>query len=246
MIRWHHALITSAKEPHHDAAAAADDRGHDSPQFSPHGPSRTHVANVAAFANHFGTSPDHLDAGQVRTYLLYLLQQKHVSSSVYNQTLCALRFFYDATLGKDWVLERFVCPKQEKTLPVVLSPGEVSQFFRAVTRLKHRPIAHDRLRRRAPCLGGRGLVPRRASTWPARMVIRVRLAGSRKDRYVMLSTRLLGVLRDYWRQARPFPYLFPGRTPGRPIGIRTVQEACRHARRGLGAGQAGDRPYVAA
>src|SRR5438270_13905286 len=88
---------------------------------------QSYVANVAAFAKHFGTSPEHLDADQVRAYLLDLLEQKHVSGSVYNQTLCALRFFYDVTLGKDWVLERFVCPKQEKTLPVVLSTGEVSQ-----------------------------------------------------------------------------------------------------------------------
>jgi site-specific recombinase XerD len=193
---------------------------------------QSYVANVAAFAKHFGTSPEHLDADQVRAYLLDLLQQKHVSGSVYNQTLCALRFFYDVTLGKDWVLERFVCPKQEKTLPVVLSTGEVSQFFRAVRGPKHRPLLMTAY---AAGLRVSEVVALRLDDIDSRrMVIRVRHGKGRKDRYVMLSTRLLEILRDYWRQARPFPYLFPGRTPGRPIAIRTVQEACRDARRDSG------------
>jgi site-specific recombinase XerD len=196
---------------------------------------QAYVAQVAAFAKHFGTSPEHLDADQVRAYLLYLLQHKHVSWSSYNQALCALRFFYGATLGKDWVLERFVCPKQEKTLPVVLSPGEVSQFFRAVRSPKHRALLMTAY---AAGLRVSEVVALRVDDIDSRrMVIRVRHGKGRKDRYVMLSTRLLEILRNYWRRARPSPYLFPGLTPGRPIGIRTVQEACRDARRASGLGK---------
>jgi hypothetical protein len=59
-----------------------------------------------------------------------------------------------------------------------------------------------------------------------RMVIRVRQAKGRKDRYVMLSPRLLAVLRQYWKAYRPGrDYLFPGRRPGTPISTRTVQHA---------------------
>ena len=47
-----------------------------------------------------------------------------------------------------------------------------------------------------------------------RMVIRVRQGKGRKDRYVMLSPRLLAILREYWKAARPTQYLFPGRRPG--------------------------------
>jgi integrase/recombinase XerD len=56
---------------------------------------------VAQFAKHFGTSPDHLGAEHVRTYQLYLLQQQ-VSRSIFIQTVCALRFFYETTLGRPW------------------------------------------------------------------------------------------------------------------------------------------------
>ena len=59
--------------------------------FTP-GTIQAYVAQVAAFARHFGRSPELLDADQVRAYLLSLLQQKRVSWSSYNQALCALRF----------------------------------------------------------------------------------------------------------------------------------------------------------
>jgi site-specific recombinase XerD len=196
---------------------------------------QAYVARVAAFAQHFGRSPELLGADQVRAYLLYLLQQKRASWSSYNQALCALRFVYGVTLGKDWVLERFACPKQEKKLPVVLSPGEVAQFFQAVTDPKHRALLMTAY---AAGLRVSEVVALRVDDIDSRrMVIRVRHGKGRKDRYVMLSPRLLAILRDYWRQARPAPYLFPGLTAGRPIGIRTVQTACRDARRASGLGK---------
>jgi integrase/recombinase XerD len=70
-----------------------------------------------------------------------------------------------------------------------------------------------------------------------RMVIRVRQAKGRKDRSVMLSTRLLEVLRRYWQVARPTTLLFPGERPGRPLHVRTVQKACRHAQEAAGLGK---------
>jgi integrase/recombinase XerD len=101
---------------------------------------QVYVERVAKFAKHFGKSPDKLDAADVRAYLVYLVHTKRVSWSYYNQALCALRFLYDVTLGKNWIVKSIVCPKQEKKLPVVLSTAEVSQFFQAITNLKHRAI----------------------------------------------------------------------------------------------------------
>jgi site-specific recombinase XerD len=61
------------------------------------------------------------------------------------------------------------------------------------------------------------------------MVIHIRRGKGHKDRDVMLSPRLLAVLREYWKLQRPRPYLFPGRHPDRPISVRTVQMACERA-----------------
>jgi len=101
---------------------------------------QVHVERVASFAKHFGKSPDRLGATEVSAYLLFLVQQKHASWSYYNQALRALRFFHRVTLGKKWVLDGVVCPKQQKKLPVVLSPDEVTRFFEAIPGLKHRAL----------------------------------------------------------------------------------------------------------
>ena len=65
---------------------------------------------VAEFARHFGASPAHLGPEQVRTYQLFLLQDKQVSWTSVVQTVCALRFFYRITLGRPEILEYIASP----------------------------------------------------------------------------------------------------------------------------------------
>src|SRR3954464_4101682 len=78
---------------------------------------QVYIERVATFAKHFGKSPDRLGSADVPAHLLYLVNQKHTSWCYYNQALCALRFLYCVTLGKDWVLEGVQFPKQQKKLP---------------------------------------------------------------------------------------------------------------------------------
>jgi integrase/recombinase XerD len=196
---------------------------------------QVYVERVASFAKHFGKSPDRLGAADVRAYLLYLVNEKHASWSYYNQALCALRFLYRVTLGKRWVLDGVVCPKQQKKLPVVLSPAEVTQFFEAIPGLKHRAILMTAY---AAGLRVSEVVALRVDDIDSRrMVIRVRQAKGRKDRYVMLSPRLLEILRRYWKAARPTKLLFPGQGPENPLNVRTVQKACRQAPEAAGLGK---------
>ena len=65
---------------------------------------------VADFAQHFDTSPEHLGPEQVRTYQLFLVQDKQVSWTTVVQTVCALRFFYRVTLGRPTMLEYLAYP----------------------------------------------------------------------------------------------------------------------------------------
>src|SRR5262245_59424171 len=188
---------------------------------------QSYVERVADFARHFGVSPEHLGPDQIRTYLLHLVQERRASWSHFNQTRSALRFLYRVTLGRDWVVEGVVCPKQPRKLPVVLSLDEIAQFFAAITNLKHRAILMT-----AYAAGWRvsEVVGLRCDDIDSRrMVIRLRQAKGRKDRYVMLSPRLLSILRCYWTAVRPKEYLFPGRHLDRPIAPRTVQLVCQTA-----------------
>ena len=63
-----------------------------------------------------------------------------------------------------------------------------------------------------------------------RMVIRVEQGKGHKDRYVMLSPKLLAMLREYWRRTHPGEWLFPGGKPGQPISPLTIDLTCRQVR----------------
>jgi site-specific recombinase XerD len=138
-----------------------------------------------------------------------------------------LQFLDRVTLGKDWVVADVVCPKTPKKLPVVLSPDEMARFLDALDNPKHRALLMT-----AYAAGLRLSEVSRLRVEDidsARMVIHVRQAKGHKDRDVMLSPRLLAILRQYWKRQRPGPFLFPGREPDRPVSPRTVQMVCRRA-----------------
>ena len=195
----------------------------------------TYVERVAGFARHFGSSPEQLGMAEVRAYLLYLAQERRVSWSYFNQALSALRLLYRVTLGRDWAPGMLRYPKAEKKLPVVLSPAEVDRFFRAIPGLKHRAILMTAY---AAGLRVSEVVALRVEDIDSqRMVLRVRQGKGRRDRNVMLSPRLLDLLRGYWKVARPAEWLFPGDIPGRPITAGSVHHICAQAARAAGLGK---------
>src|SRR5205823_9121928 len=103
-------------------------------------PTRAYLRCVADFAKHFGTSPEHLGPEQVRTYQLFLVQEKQVAWPSVVQTVCALRFFYRVTLGRPAMLEYIAPPRRPYTLPIILSPAEVAALLTISRNLKHRAI----------------------------------------------------------------------------------------------------------
>ena len=210
----------------HDTAASPHDRGPHPPQPRPR-TIEAYTECVAEFARHFHASPEDLGPEHVRSYLLHLVQERQVSWSVYNQARYALQFLYRVTLGQDWVVAEVACPKVPKRLPVVLSPDEMARFLDALHNPKHRALLMT-----AYAAGLRLSEVARLRVEDidsARMVIHVRQAKGHKDRDVMLSPRLLAVLRQYWKVQRPEPFLFPGRKPDQPISPRTVQMVCKRA-----------------
>jgi site-specific recombinase XerD len=188
---------------------------------------RQYVNCIVGLARYFNVSPERLGPEEVRSYLLHLVQERHVSWSYYSQVRSALQFLYRVTLGMDWVVEKVACPKLPKRLPVILSPDELVQFFKAVSNLKHRAILMTTY------AGGLRLAEvcrlQVEDIDSARMVIHIRQSKGHRDRDVMLSPRLLMILRQYWKIQRPRPYLFPGCKPDQPISPRTVQKVCKQA-----------------
>jgi integrase/recombinase XerD len=193
---------------------------------------RIYLEHVARFAKHFGKSPALLGVEDIRTYQLYLVKEKRVSTSGLTLAVCALRFLYNVTLRNDWVINYIPFPKQPRKLPVVLSQQEVVTFFQAIDDIKYRAIL---LTAYAAGLRVSEVVALRVTDIDSqRMVIHVRQGKGKKDRYVMLSTRLLAMLRAYWKTTRPTNWLFPGPDPKLPLHPHSVQAACKKARHSSG------------
>ena len=192
----------------------------------------TYLLQVSLFARHFRKSPAMLGPEELRSYQVYLTNDKKLSASSIQIAVAALRFLYKITLKKQWSFEEVLpAPKMPDTLPRVLSRDEVRQFLGCVESLKHRAILTSCY---AAGLRISEAVHLKTSDIDSqRMVIRVAQGKGHKDRYVMLSPRLLDTLRDYWRIVRPKEWLFPGYLD-QPITRHAVGVACRKAQRRSG------------
>src|SRR5215510_9389636 len=194
--------------------------------YSPH-TIEADVHCVAHFAKHFGKSPDLLTPAHVREYQLHLVQQRKDCWGTLVQTVCALRFFYQQTLGRKWMIEFIPDPKRVKKLPLILSQEEVRALLKATTNLKHHTLLAT--------IYATGLRVSEAANLLVsdlnsdRQLIAVRQGKGRKDRFVMLSPKLLELLRQSWKAYRPAPSLFPGDLPGRPISSDGIEYLCHQA-----------------
>jgi integrase/recombinase XerD len=188
----------------------------------------SYVQQVSTLARHFNKSPELLGPEQIRAYQVYLTNQRKLATGSILIAISALRFLYKVTLKKDWSFEDIIpAPKKPQTLPVVLSPEEVLQFLACVESKKHRAIL-------TTCYGAGLRVSESIALTPPtidskRMVLRVEQGKGMKDRYVMLSAKLLEILREWWRVERPQHWLFPGDMPGQHISRFAVEQACRKA-----------------
>ncbi len=190
----------------------------------------TYVQQVSLFARHFNKSPEILGPEEIRSYQVYLTNEKKLAPSSIIIAVAALRFLYKITLHKDWRLEEIIpTPKKPQKLPIVLSPKEVLKFLGCVRNIKHRTIlticyAAGLRVSEAICL-------KVTDIDSERMLIRVRQGKGQKDRDVMLSQKLLEILRDWWPLERPKEWLFPGDRVGSHIGRHSVEWACQNAHR---------------
>lgn len=191
----------------------------------------SYVQQVSQFARYFNKSPEELGPEDIRTYQIYLTNERKLASGSIFIAVAALRFLYKVSLKKDWTFEDVIpAPKKPQTLPVVLSPEEVLQFLGCVGSTKHRAIL-------TTCYAAGLRISEAVHLKPIdidsqRMVIRVEQGKGQKDRYVMLSPKLLETLRSYWRTVRPQgEWLFEGDISGQHISTSAVELACRKAHR---------------
>ncbi|HQA69636.1 MAG TPA: site-specific integrase [Aggregatilineales bacterium] len=187
---------------------------------------------VRQFAAYLGRSPDTARTEDLRNYQLHLVDQG-ISPVSLNAAISGLKFFFDITLGRAELMARMQPVRVPRTLPVVLSPEEVSRLIAAAGNLKHQTALSVAY--------GAGL---RASEVVAlkvgdvdsqRMTLRIEQGKGRKDRYAMLSPVLLERLRVWWKVARAQGkmldggWLFPGLNPIESLSTRQLNRAIHAA-----------------
>jgi integrase/recombinase XerD len=190
----------------------------------------SYVQQVSLFARHFNKSPELLGPEEIRDYQVYLTNERELATSSILIAISALRFLYKVSLKRNWPFDEVIpAPKKPQRLPIVLSPEEVIQFLDCIASRKHRAIL-------TTCYAaGLRISEAVALTLPAidskRMVLRVEQGKGKKDRYVMLSPKLLEILRDWWRVEKSKDWIFPGDIPGQHISTDAVEQACQKAQR---------------
>ena len=189
---------------------------------------RNYLLYGRKFAAFFGRSPAELGEAEVRQFLLHGIEVQKLSYDSYRQIYAALKFLYTVTLQRPWHVEHLPFPKRRpRRLPTILHPDELQALFAAFTSLKFRALFMTcyaaGLRINEACH------LQVADVDSKRMLLHVRHAKGGRERYTLLSPRLLQVLRDYWRLSRPPLWLFPGPTAAEPVCTDVARQAFAHA-----------------
>lgn len=190
-----------------------------------------YIRRVKNFAVFLGRSPDHASREDVRRYLLHLASSGTGAGTV-NGTGSALRFFFDVTLDRADIVRHLPVAREPRKAPIVLSPEEVARMLEAAPGLKYKAalsVAYG-----AGLRVSEVVALKVSDIDSGRMMIRIEQGKRRKDRYAMLSPRLLDLLRDWWLVCRSRGWLFPGRNPVQPITTRQLTRACHGAAQAAG------------
>jgi len=190
--------------------------------FSP-GTQRGYLRAVAGLAQYYHRSPDTIGPEEIQDYIVHLLSERKLAVGSCHGIITGLRFFYTVTLKQDGASVPIPQVKKVTRLPEILSPEQLERLFAAPRNLKHRVLLMT-------AYGGglrvSELVHLKVTDIHSdRMMIRVDQGKGKKDRYTLLSKRLLGELRVYWKIKRPAVWLFPGIHLHKPGCARMAQKA---------------------
>jgi integrase/recombinase XerD len=188
----------------------------------------SYLSYIESFAKYHGVSPAKLGLDAVRSYQSHLIENRKLAPSTVNCFVAAAKFLYQNVLDMPWTNLEFVRANVPVRLPDVLTREEFERFLAPVLLPKHRVVL-------LLCYGAGLRISEAVSLQvrdieSARMLIHVREGKGGKDRYTVLSPRLLQILRQYWRIERPPTWLFPSNhSVGEHIHQATIQQVCRDA-----------------
>jgi site-specific recombinase XerD len=181
----------------------------------------TYLREVENLAKYFNRSPAELGEAELKKYMLYMINERHLSEGTFRFYVAGLKFLYRTTLKREWPVEKIKHPRSKRKLPVVLDLSEVEALFAVTKNLKHKAMlmityssglrVSETARLKMTDIDSK------------RMTVRVSDGKGGKDRYSILSRTALEHLRQYWRKYRPAEWLFEGQKQDEHITSQTIQ-----------------------
>lgn len=191
---------------------------------------KSYTSCIRAFLQFYNNrNPRDISAGQIKAYLLYLIDKKNYASGTINQFLNALRYLYLRIYNKPFLMEGIPRPRKETKLPDVFNDDEVLRLFETVKNLKHRVMLMITY---ASGLRVSELVNLRIEDIDVqRRSIHIRAAKGKKDRCIPLAETIIKPLHIYWQAYNlgVKGWLFPGGKPGYHLSVRSIQAVFERA-----------------
>ena len=195
---------------------------------------RAYLAAVTGISKHYHQSPDNIKKEMIEDYLLYLKNEKGHSPNSCGSALSGLRFLYNHVLEEEVSID-FSVRKKSRKLPTVLTKEQIWDIICASKNLKHRLILMTTYSAGLRSSEVISLKPEHIES--NRMLIKVVDGKGCKDRYTLLSVKLLKELRHYYKKYRPQTYLFPSsytKRKDKPLCYETVRGFYEEARKKAG------------
>jgi integrase/recombinase XerD len=194
----------------------------------------SYLRSVTGLAGHYGISPDMITGDQLKSYFLFLANERKLAWSTINTITAGIRFFYTEILGRKDVALAIPPRKTPRSLPEIFSRSELLALFSSLKNIKHRTMLMAAY--------GCGLRVSEVISLKAahidsnRMMVRICHGKGDKDRYTILSPRLLDELRSYWKAYRPDPkgWLFENRSTKERLSRATPQLVFKEAKKTAG------------
>ncbi|TXN01103.1 tyrosine-type recombinase/integrase [Methylobacterium sp. WL64] len=198
---------------------------------------RNYIRDVGRLAAFLRRSPDTATGDDLRRFQI-AQQEVGLGVPTMNAIVSALRFFFVQTLNRPDLARGLVRLNQPRTLPDVLSAGEVGRLLDATVCLKH--LAALSLAYGAGLRVAEVAALRIGDVDSTRMLLRIERGKGGRDRNAMLSADLLDLLRRWWREGhrqgvlQRQGWLFPGQDWTRPISTRQLHRVVVEAARSAG------------
>jgi integrase/recombinase XerD len=189
---------------------------------------RSYLKAVSGLAKHYRQSPDKVSKEMIEDYLLYLKKEKGNAPTTIGSAITGLRFFFNHVLGDEHLSPSCSFAKIPTSLPTVLSQQEIWSIINAPKNMKHRLLLMTTYS--AGLRASETLALRPENIDSKRMLIKV-IGKGNKERYRLLSQKLLPELRKYYKAYRPEILLFPSRRNGKPLTYETIRSVYEKARK---------------